>query len=56
MFTSDAWNEMTVSSTPTGEEIAGIVRDNKFWKNVEQILSVSESFMMVLPLVDVNNQ
>lgn len=52
MFTSDAWNEMTISSTPIGEEIAGIVLDSSFWKNVEHILSVSESLVMVLRLVD----
>ena len=52
MFTSDAWNNMTVSSTPIGEEIAAIVLDNKFWKYVEYIFKCYESLVMLLCLVD----
>lgn len=52
MFTSNAWSAMSVSSTLVGEEISGIVLDNSFWKNVEHIVSVSESLVKVLRLVD----
>ncbi|RWR93355.1 hypothetical protein CKAN_02260300 [Cinnamomum micranthum f. kanehirae] len=47
MFTSNAWSAMSVSSTLVGEEISGIVLDNSFWKNVEHIVSVSESLVKI---------
>ncbi|RWR73175.1 hypothetical protein CKAN_00143100 [Cinnamomum micranthum f. kanehirae] len=52
MFTSNAWSAMSVSSTLVGEVISGIALDNSFWKNVEHIVSVSESLVKVLRLVD----
>lgn len=52
MFPSNAWSAMSVSSTLVGEEISGFVLDNSFWKNVEHIVSVSESLVKVLRLVD----
>ncbi|RWR73377.1 zinc finger protein [Cinnamomum micranthum f. kanehirae] len=52
MFTSTAWEQCNVSSTPVGMEITDIILNKTFLKNVEHILKVSDALVVVLRLED----
>ncbi|RWR79866.1 hypothetical protein CKAN_00846700 [Cinnamomum micranthum f. kanehirae] len=52
MFTSTTWVESNLSSTLVGMEIIDIILNNTFWRNVEHILKVNESLVVVLCLAD----
>lgn len=51
-MTSIAWLESSYSKAPIAFEVADVLFNNSFWKNVEHIVNVTESLVMVLCLVD----
>eukprot|EP00253_Pinus_taeda_P013226 PITA_13226 len=52
MFLGHEWMGSKHSKTPEGIEIAALVFNDGFWKDVEEIIAVTESLVRVLRMVD----